>query len=97
MKNRFKKVTKQFLTGGLFILFVFPASTNYELRSFGFGAGGGSLDSTTYSLEGILGEQSASVSSNSYNVRLRVGAQFHDPLIFRLRQALQIRARGITN
>lgn len=52
----------------LFLL-ALPASTNYELRSYGFGAGGGSLDSASYSLEGILGEQSASVSSNSYNVR----------------------------
>ncbi|QQS20969.1 MAG: hypothetical protein IPL87_00205 [Candidatus Moraniibacteriota bacterium] len=38
--------------------FVFPASTNYELRNFGFGAGGEeNAGSTNYSMNAMTGEE----------------------------------------
>lgn len=45
-----------------------PASSNYELLDYGFGAGGiASTSSTDYSLQGILGEvETASLSSSTY-------------------------------
>jgi hypothetical protein len=53
-----------------FLLTVFPASTNFRLDSYGFGAGGeASMSSQTYSLEGIAGETSASQSSANYSVK----------------------------
>lgn len=45
---------------GLFFLFVFPASTNYQLKDFGFGNGGVSnATSGSYTIDGVSGEQSA--------------------------------------
>lgn len=46
-----------------------PASVHYELRSFGFGAGG-LFDATsgTYKINGILGEQSNSATGNTYKI-----------------------------
>src|SRR3972149_5623688 len=45
---------------GFFLIFVMPASTNYQLKDFGFGSGGtGNSTSTNYSINGISGEQSA--------------------------------------
>lgn len=39
-------------------LFALPASTNYQLKDFGYGGGGiGNGASSNYSIEGILGEQ----------------------------------------
>lgn len=44
---------------GLFLFFVFPASTTYQLRDYGFGGGGVSnATSSNYAIEGISGEQS---------------------------------------
>ncbi len=50
------------------MLFVFPASTNYNLRDFTWGGGGTeNSSSSTYDLEGTIGEQgSNSLSSNNY-------------------------------
>jgi hypothetical protein len=45
---------------GFFLIFAFPASTNYQLQDFGYGGGGtASSASSNYVLEGIAGEQSA--------------------------------------
>lgn len=48
-----------------------PATTNYELNSFGFGSGGtASSSTTTYSLEGISGELGGQTSiTSNYNVK----------------------------
>lgn len=50
------------------ILLVFPASTNYELKSFSTSAGGDeTLSSSSYAMEGVLGEQgNDALSSSSY-------------------------------
>lgn len=70
MRPRLKKLLEKLSLIPIFIFFVMPASTNYQLKGFEFGAGGGSLDSTTYSLDAILGQQdAASMSSTIYNVR----------------------------
>lgn len=53
----FKKIFS--LQAGFFLIFVFPASTNYQLKDFGFGAGGaGNATSGSYAIDGISGEQS---------------------------------------
>ncbi len=47
------------LQAGFFLIFVFPASTNYQLKDFGFGSGGaGNATSGSYAIDGISGEQS---------------------------------------
>lgn len=44
---------------GLLLIFVMPASTNYQLKDFGFGTGGvGNATSGSYAIDGISGEQS---------------------------------------
>ncbi len=53
----------------VFPLLVLPSSTNYRLDSYGFGAGGDSMSSTNYSLEGILGEASGNQTSTNYKAR----------------------------
>lgn len=54
-----KRTSARLLT--IFFLFAMPASTAYEMRDFGFGAGGSSVsDSTTYSSVSIVGEQGGS-------------------------------------
>ena len=46
-----------------------PASTNYQLNSYGIGSGGtAGSSSTNYSMNGITGEQSGSASSTHYQV-----------------------------
>lgn len=54
----------------LFLIFVIPASTDYKLVNFGFGAGGTSNStSSDYAIEGILGEQNGvKESSTDYGV-----------------------------
>lgn len=48
------------LQAGFFLIFVMPASTNYQLKDFGFGSGGaGNATSGSYALDAISGEQSA--------------------------------------
>lgn len=58
------------LYAGFFLIFVFPASTNYQLKDFGFGTGGaGNATSGSYALDAISGEQSAGkLSGASYNL-----------------------------
>ena len=55
---------------GFFLIFVFPASTNYQLKDFGFGTGGaGDATSTNYALDGVSGEQSnGKLSSTDYGL-----------------------------
>lgn len=50
--------------------FVFPASTNYELRNFGFGAGGEeNAGSTNYSMNAMTGEGGVgTISSSSFSL-----------------------------
>ncbi|MEK7182115.1 MAG: hypothetical protein AAB708_03235, partial [Patescibacteria group bacterium] len=56
--NIFKKIIS--LQAGFFLIFVFPASTTYQLRDYGIGGGGGAnMSSATYDITGIAGEQSA--------------------------------------
>ncbi|OGC37706.1 hypothetical protein A2V54_02190 [candidate division WWE3 bacterium RBG_19FT_COMBO_53_11] len=65
---RFFRKAKTFSAFFLFILFSFPASTNFELRDFGFGSGGeGGLTSPNYQLEGILGEPGGESTGNNSN------------------------------
>ncbi|MFC1646974.1 hypothetical protein ACFL1A_01690 [Patescibacteria group bacterium] len=46
-----------------------PTSSNYELKNYGFGAGGSSNSaSLNYMMNAIVGEQSATISSTNYNV-----------------------------
>jgi len=55
--------------------FADPQSTNYELRNWGFGAGGTeSASSNTYSLQGIAGEQSSN-AAQSTNYQLQSGLE----------------------
>lgn len=68
MKNRIKKFLNLSLTVPLFILFQFPASTNYQLKGYEFGAGGGSSDSTNYSIEGVVGEAAGKQDSTNFSV-----------------------------
>lgn len=45
---------------GMLLFLVLPASTNYQLKDFGYGGGGvGNGVSSNYAIEGIVGEQSA--------------------------------------
>lgn len=57
-------------------LLALPASTNYRMHDYGFGAGGnGVSDSTTYSMTGITGETSAgNLDGSTYD--LGPGLQF---------------------
>lgn len=52
----------------LFIMLAFPASSNYELKSFEFGGGGGTSSSNNYSIEGVLGEVSGEQASDNYGI-----------------------------
>lgn len=50
----------------LFIMFVMPVSSNYQLESYEFGGGGGTANSTNYGIEGVLGETSGEQQSTNY-------------------------------
>lgn len=52
----------------VFVLFNFPASSNYQLKSYEFGGGGGVSDSTNYSVEGIHGQQEGRTVGTNYGV-----------------------------
>ena len=56
----------KFLLSLPFFLGALPATTNYELNSYGFGSGGTAGSSTaTYSLEGVSGEASGQTSTTA--------------------------------
>ncbi len=63
-------------TAGICLLFALPASTNYQLKDFGYGGGGvGNGTSSSYALEGIVGEQNTSkLDGTTYD--LGPGLQF---------------------
>jgi len=78
--TKLKKTLKTFFVTissvQFFFLFAFPASTNYQLRSFEFGSGGQyNMDSASYSLEGLAGEV-ASDRQSSTNFAANSGLQF---------------------
>lgn len=57
------------LQAGFFLMFVMPASTNYQLKDYGFGTGGGGASSGSYALDGTTGEQSAgSLTGTNYDL-----------------------------
>ena len=58
------------LPASFVFLFVFPASTNYQLKDFGFGSGGEeNMSSAGYAIDGITGEQSkGALSGGSYTL-----------------------------
>lgn len=61
---------------GASLLFAMPASTNYQLKDFGYGGGGAANStSTNYAIEGIAGEQNAArLDGTTYD--LGPGLQF---------------------
>lgn len=72
MGGRIKNFFLAVLSAGHLLVFAFPASSNYSLRSFEFGSGGEyDMSSTNYVLEGLTGEaaterqSSASYAANS--------------------------------
>lgn len=67
-RNFFQTVIS--LQAGFFLIFVFPASTNYQLKDFGFGTGGaGNATSGSYALDAISGEQSGGkLAGGSYDL-----------------------------
>ncbi len=53
------------LQASFVFLFVFPASTNYQLKDFSFGGGGeDNMTSGSYAMDGISGEQSTTPASS---------------------------------
>ncbi len=64
--NEFRKV---FLSLPVFILLTMPASSNYELKGYDFGGGGGVGESASYTMEAITGEvNGAKPTSASYGI-----------------------------
>lgn len=52
----------------ILVLLVLPYSTNYRLKSFDFGSGGGSSDSTNYSADTVAGEVGGNQNGTNYNL-----------------------------
>ncbi len=77
MRHYFSFLFKKYRSiSGLFIFLVLPASTNYQLKDFGYGGGGvGNGTSGSYAIEGIVGEQNAAkLDGTTYD--LGPGLQF---------------------
>jgi hypothetical protein len=51
-----------------FFLLALPASTNYQLKAFEFGGGGGVSSSTNYSTDAVVGEVAGAQSSANYGI-----------------------------
>lgn len=66
----FRAILTSLLAGSVFFA-ALPATTNYELNSYGFGSGGTANSSTSnYSLEGMTGEVvSQADSTSTYNLK----------------------------
>lgn len=76
MNQSLKKTLLALSSSAYFMLFAFPASTNYSLKSFEFGSGGEyNMGSTNYFLEGLSGE-TASERQSSTNYAANSGLQF---------------------
>jgi len=59
---------KAFLLGGVVLFAALPATSNYQLNSYGFGSGGTASSTTsTYAIEGTTGDLSGSGSSTANN------------------------------
>lgn len=58
------------MTASFLFLFAFPASTNYQLKSYGFGSGGEeNMSSANYAMDAITGEpNSDQLSGTSYDM-----------------------------
>lgn len=69
-KNFLKKSCKKIFATSFLFLFAFPASTNYQLKSYGFGSGGEeNMSSTNYAMDAITGEpNSDQLSGTSYDM-----------------------------
>jgi len=61
---RFFMILLALLPQGAFVLF--PASTNYTMKDYEFGSGGGFGGSSNYLLEGVAGEQTGPQESTNY-------------------------------
>lgn len=76
MMRRLKQLFVAYVSSSFLILFAFPSSTNFSLRSFEFGSGGEyDMSSTNYSLEGLAGEV-ATDRQTSANYAANSGLQF---------------------
>lgn len=74
---RTKKPFAQPLLGLTLLVFALPASTSYELQSFGFGAGGTATSaSSVYGLSGVAGELSQGENMESTTYGLGAGLSF---------------------
>jgi hypothetical protein len=59
----------KWLTTGLMLFAVLPATTNYKLNSYGFSSGGGTGSTSNYSLEGSAGTASGpTTASTNYKI-----------------------------
>lgn len=65
-----EKIKRQILAATMLIpacmLFAFPSSTNFKLKSFEFGGGGGTISSENYNAEGTVGEVAGSMDSENF-------------------------------
>lgn len=55
------------------LLFGAPSSTNFTLKSYDFGTGGGSTSSTNYKLDALTGSQTGNGTQNSTNYKVLGG------------------------
>jgi hypothetical protein len=67
MKNFIHKVKKSSVILSTFVFFALPASTNYGLKGYEFGSGGGVGSSSNYSVEGVAGQVAGKQSGTNYN------------------------------
>lgn len=66
IKIKLLNIRKNIPAAAFIFLLVLPASTNYQLKDFGFGSGGaGNASSSNYSMSAIAGEQGGSQSSSA--------------------------------
>ncbi len=68
LNHFFQKIKKLPVYLPVFFFLLFPASTNYKLKSYEFGGGGGTANSAGYSIEGIVGQTAGSQTSGTYSV-----------------------------
>lgn len=65
----FTSMRKNIVATSFLFLFTFPASTNYELRDFGFGSGGDDMSGNGYAIDAITGEVNGNtLSGTSFDV-----------------------------
>lgn len=64
--HKLKKLIATGMIAQMSFLFAFPASTNFKLKSFEFGGGGGTVSSENYNAEGTVGEVAGTMDSENY-------------------------------